>query len=125
GRTLYPGTGEAMEIGDGPGEGYNINIPLQAGTGDDVYLWAFEQAVLPVLEVFQPDILITQAGCDAHVRDPLPHLRLTSRAYESVFQRLDALNRPWIVTGGGGNDLDTVPRLWTMACSIVAGEELS
>jgi len=33
-RTIYPGTGFAGQIGEGKGEGYNVNVPLPPGTSD-------------------------------------------------------------------------------------------
>jgi acetoin utilization deacetylase AcuC-like enzyme len=78
---LYPGTGDAIETGEGEGQGYTVNVPLSAGGGDDVYRGAFERVVLPVLSEFAPELVLVSAGFDAAVRDPLSEMRLESDAF--------------------------------------------
>ncbi len=52
GRTLYPGTGFIDELG-GPGAyGYNINIPLPPGTGEEGFLYALDNMVIPILDEY-------------------------------------------------------------------------
>jgi len=75
--TLFPGTGLPGETGSGAGEGYAVNVALPAGTGDDGWLRAFDAVVPPLLRVFQPEVLVSQHGCDSHRLDPLAHLELT------------------------------------------------
>ncbi len=88
GRTLYPGTGFLQEYG-GPGAlGKTINIPLPPTTGDAGYLYALENAVLPILEDFKPHIIINSAGQDNHFTDPLANMRLTARGYAELTKRL-------------------------------------
>ena len=126
GRYLFPGTGFVEEKGSGPGEGYSVNLPLAPYTGDDVYLWAFQQAVLPLLELFKPDALVTQLGVDTYYSDPLTHLALTSRGFVSVVESLAqaAKGVPWIALGGGGYDLSAVARCWALAYGVMTGQEL-
>jgi acetoin utilization deacetylase AcuC-like enzyme len=78
---LYPGTGDALETGEGDGVGYTLNVPLSAGGGDDVYRGAFDRVVLPVLSEFSPELVLISAGFDAAVRDPLSEMRLESDAF--------------------------------------------
>ncbi len=54
GETLYPGTGFETETGAKDGIGYNVNIPLLAGTDDEVYLLAVESLVPPSWRVSNP-----------------------------------------------------------------------
>jgi acetoin utilization deacetylase AcuC-like enzyme len=77
----YPGSGAADERGGGPGEGYTINIPLPARSGDDVYAAAFENIVLPALHTFAPQLLLVSAGFDAHEDDPLAWMALTTDGF--------------------------------------------
>ena len=63
---LYPGTGSMEDTGSGDGEGATINIPLPAGSGDTVYLDAFEQVVVPAVRRFAPQLVLVSAGYDSH-----------------------------------------------------------
>ena len=78
---FYPGTGAEHERGGAGAEGTTLNIPLPAGTGDDVYQRAFEELVLPALGDFTPELLVVSAGFDAHVDDPLANMRVTTEGF--------------------------------------------
>lgn len=119
GHLLFPGTGETDEIGDGPGKGYSVNIPLTTHTDDDIYLWAFSEIVPALVAKFNPDIVVTQLGCDSHYLDPLTHLSLTTGGYTEVIKKIRAFNRPWLAFGGGGYDVAVAARSWTLAYSIM------
>jgi acetoin utilization protein AcuC len=122
GRTLFPGTGFVEEVGRGPGRGYSVNVPLPPYTDDGAYLFAFDQTVPPLLERFAPDIVVTQLGVDTHVGDPLAALALTTRGQRAVFERLARLSPRWLALGGGGYNLDVVPRAWTLAFLTMTGD---
>lgn len=103
----YPGTGAADERGSGAGRGTTLNIPLEAGTVDEVFVRAYEDQVIPALDAFQPDVLLVSAGFDAHVRDPLGGLRVTTDGYQRVVSLLDDASRrlcqrrsAWVTEGG-------------------------
>jgi acetoin utilization protein AcuC len=123
GRFLYPGTGFPDEIGEGEGEGYCVNLPLAPHTTDDVYLWAFREAVVPVLEAFRPDYVFSQLGVDTHYRDPLTHMSLTTHGYVAVIDEIAQQAPRWVAVGGGGYDVTVVPRAWTLAFARMAGLE--
>lgn len=80
----YPGTGAATEIGEGEGRGFTVNLPLEAGATGDDYRVTFDEVVLPVLRQFAPDLLLISAGFDAHERDPLGGMRLTTQAFPAM-----------------------------------------
>jgi acetoin utilization deacetylase AcuC-like enzyme len=82
---LYPGTGAPSERGQ---HGTIVNAPLRAGDGTDVFRDAFESAILPRLEAFQPDLLIISAGFDAHWRDPLANINLKEPDFAWATQKL-------------------------------------
>lgn len=124
GRTLFPGTGFVQETGSGVGEGTSFNLPLPAGTDDDGYLWAFDQVVPQAIERFSPDIVVTQLGVDTHAADPLAGLMLSTRGQQAIFRRLAPLAQRWLALGGGGYNLEVVPRAWTMALAVMEGFEL-
>ncbi len=80
----YPGTGAADEIGKDAGEGFTVNAPLEVGAVDDDYQLIFADLVLPVVRQFGPDVLVVSAGFDAHERDPLGGMRLTTAAFAAM-----------------------------------------
>jgi acetoin utilization deacetylase AcuC-like enzyme len=80
----YPGTGAATEIGDGDAAGLTVNVPLEVGATDDDYHAAFGDLVVPVLHAFNPDVVLVSAGFDAHERDPLGGMRLTTGAFSAM-----------------------------------------
>jgi acetoin utilization protein AcuC len=123
GKYLFPGTGETNETGEGPGKGYSVNIPLFPKTDDDIYLWAFRQIVPPLVKAFNPDVLVTQLGCDAYHVDPLTDLMLTTDGYTKLVKELGKLAPKWVALGGGGYDMDAVVRLWTLAYGIMLERE--
>jgi acetoin utilization protein AcuC len=120
GRTLFPGSGGVEETGRGAGQGYAVNLPLPRHTDDEAYLWAFDQLVPPLIARFDPDIVVTQLGVDTHVLDPLAELDLTTQGQLAVVQRLARLAPHWLALGGGGYNLDVVPRAWTLALALMA-----
>jgi len=87
----YPGTGAESERGGGEGEGATLNIPLASGSGDQVYLSAFDEILVPSLEAFEPELIIVSAGFDAHALDPLAGMELSTSAYTEMTRRLLAL----------------------------------
>ncbi|HEV2602096.1 MAG TPA: histone deacetylase family protein [Microvirga sp.] len=82
---LYPGTGALSERGE---HNTIVNAPLAAGDGGEVFREAFETAVLPRIDAFQPDLIVISAGFDAHWRDPLASLNLTEADFAWATQRL-------------------------------------
>ena len=85
---FYPGTGAADEIGSGAGKGFTVNLPLEVGSVDEDYRVAFSDVVVPVLRQYDPDLLLVSAGFDAHERDPLAGMRLTSAAFGAMTMEL-------------------------------------
>ncbi len=85
----YPGTGAESERGSGPGEGFTRNIPLPAGSGNKVYIRAFEEILIPIAEKFQPEFVLISAGFDPHRDDPLADMMVTKEG----FARLTAIVR--------------------------------
>lgn len=80
----YPGTGRATERGHGKGEGATINVPMEAGEGDDEYLAVFQKVLVPAADAFKPDVVIISAGFDAHRDDPLASMGLTENGYAGL-----------------------------------------
>src|ERR1700727_2808308 len=125
--TLFPGTGRPSETGAGPGEGYAVNVALPAGTGDAGWLRAFDAVVPPLLRSFQPQLLVSQHGCDSHRLDPLAQLEVTvdgQRRAQSMVHELahETAGGRWLCTGGGGYALAAVvPRSWRHLRGMASG----
>ena len=104
---FYPGTGAASEQGRGPGLGFTLNIPLDAGAMDAEIERKYQQQVYPKLREFKPELLMISAGFDAHELDPLGQLRMTTDGFDrltrALFAEADALcqGRVVVVTEGG------------------------
>jgi len=124
GESLFPGTGFVEEIGRGRGIGYAVNAPLLPGSDDEIFLWVLDQVVPPLLTAFKPDVLVTQLGADTHRTDPLTNLALTTGGFAEAVRRLQPLCRKWIALGGGGYNLENVPRSWTLAWAIMNRREV-
>ncbi len=77
----YPGTGSSDETGAGAGQGYTLNVPLPAGSGDAAYTRAFEEILMPAASRFHPDIVLVSAGFDAHIDDPLAGMAVTTEEF--------------------------------------------
>jgi acetoin utilization protein AcuC len=125
GRTLFPGTGFADEMGTGAGVGYSVNVPLPPYTDDETHLWAFHQIVPPLLERFKADIVVTQLGVDTHYQDPLAHLMLSTAGHTALCESLDRLAPRWLALGGGGYDISVVPRSWALAFGVMSGQSFA
>lgn len=80
----YPGSGRDSERGRGAGEGYTINVPMEAGEGDEEYRRIFHEVLVPAADAFKPDFVIISAGFDAHKDDPLASMGLTEEGYRDL-----------------------------------------
>ncbi len=125
GKTLYPGSGFTSECGSGTGAGYSVNLPLLAGTTDEIYLEGFHALVPRLVRAYQPDVLVTELGADGHWRDPLTHLKLTTRAYIEIARTLRSFDLPWLALGGGGYDPLATTRVWTLLFGKMIDKEFS
>lgn len=81
---FYPGTGEKHRTGSGAGEGANLNVPLPAGTGDEVLLEVSRSVLGPRVRNFSPDMILLSAGFDAFERDPLGGFAVTVEGFASL-----------------------------------------
>lgn len=124
GDRLFPGTGFVEEHGEGAGQGYSVNVPLEPYTEDEVYHEAFEAVVPPLLGAFKPDVVVAQLGIDSHHTDPLTHLSLSVQGFARAVARIVELSPRLVALGGGGYDLTNVARAWTAAWAVMNGVEL-
>ncbi|ADD07401.1 HdaI-type histone deacetylase (plasmid) [Natrialba magadii ATCC 43099] len=87
----HPQTGDLDEVGTGDGEGYNVNVPLPPGTGDEGYEHVFDRIVEPLLRSYDPDLLLISAGQDAGTMDPLGRNVVTKGGFEELGRRARVL----------------------------------
>ena len=126
---LYPtDTGSLMEIGSGPGEGFNVNIPLPPGSGDRAYALAFESLVEPMIRGFGPELILASAGQDAGAADPLGRMSVTTEGFRHLAARITQIATE--VCGGrviavqeGGYSLDHMPYCTLAIIEAMAGLE--
>lgn len=131
GKYLFPGTGNTTERGDGQGYGFSVNIPLDAYTEDDSFLEVYQKLIPKLVRGFQPDVILTQNGCDAHAYDPLTHLSCSMKVYQQIPRLAHEMAHTycsgrWIAVGGGGYDIwRVVPRAWTLLWSEMSDQPLA
>jgi len=89
----FPGTGALHETGRGEGIGCTMNFPFPSGTGEAVYLEAFDEVLVPVMEQYRPTWILVSAGYDAHYADPLTDLGLRSHTFFLLTARVQELAR--------------------------------
>jgi acetoin utilization deacetylase AcuC-like enzyme len=124
---FYPGTGAASDIGTGKGQGFTVNLPVEAGGTDADFEMLYTTIVAPVIRQFRPGLILLSAGFDAHADDPLGGMRLSteqlgrltalavSLADECCEGRLAALTE-------GGYDLKALAGCLRLSARAVSGE---
>jgi len=109
---LYPGTGDADDVGTGAGEGFTINLPVPPGSGPDDFLSIVQHVVVPVAREHRPGLIAISAGYDAHRADPLAQCMLDAAAYADMTATMrdlaSELDVPLLVCLEGGYDLDAL-----------------
>ncbi len=124
----YPGTGWIDEIGTGAGTGYNINVPLPAGTDDAGFIAAFEDILVPAALEFNPDIVLISAGQDANANDGLAQMRMSVNGFAALASIVRAIAKE--TCGGkvaaaleGGYDLGLLARSVAAVLGVFMGKE--
>lgn len=125
----YPGTGWVDETGKGKGEGYTLNFPFPAGTGEEFYMQAFERVVLPAGRRFEPDLVMVSAGYDSHAGDLLCSMRLGDSSFRKMAGSLagfseDCCSGRLIVTLEGGYNLNAEARAIVQTVAGLAGVDI-
>ncbi len=130
GRYLFPGTGDATELGEGVAAGTAVNNPLLPGVGERPWLLVLESLLPELAASFGPDLIVSQHGADSHAWDPLAHLNVTTTAHGAAARLVDAIAHRyaggrWLATGGGGYDAyRVVPRTWALTWLAGAHREV-
>ena len=106
---IFPGSGAREDAGSGAGEGFTINLPVPAGSGEETWLGLLEQEVLPAAVRFEPQLVLISAGFDAHRDDPLAGCLLEASSFGRMASTVRAAANDWGAPIGavleGGYDL--------------------
>lgn len=86
--SFYPGSGYEDEAGTGAGKGTTLNLPLGAGAEDDDYKRAFDSSIVPAVRSFDPELIMVSAGFDAHMRDPLGGMKVSTEGFRWMARTL-------------------------------------
>ncbi len=125
GRYLYPGTGFAYETGKGSAKGTKLNLPLRPGSGDAVFVEAFD-AVEAFIRKFDPEFIFLQCGADGLKSDPITHLEYSAKAHSYAAEKLHKLAHEIcdgriLATGGGGYNPENVRDAWIAIARGLSG----
>jgi acetoin utilization deacetylase AcuC-like enzyme len=109
---FYPGTGPLEDVGSGAGEGFLLNLPVPAGSGEEVFLSLVDHVAAPAARQFRPDLILISGGFDAHRDDPVGGCTLETSSYAELARRVRALADDLGVPAGvvleGGYDLEAL-----------------
>ena len=126
---IYPGTGPLGDAGSGPGEGYTINLPVPAGSEEDLWLSLLEHIVLPAAEAFEPELVLISAGFDAHRADPLADCRLESGSFAEMARHVrdfaEQLDAPVGAVLEGGYEPAALAQCVRTTLTALGGDEPS
>ena len=127
---MYPHDGFIKDIGAGDGAGYTINMPFPMDSGDAVYTHAFDELVPPLIDFYRPEFIIFLPGIDAHYKDRLAHLTLTTDTLRHIAEAIHDSAHCYCdgrlaVLAGGGYHPESF--LWGMATvmSVLTGHPYS
>jgi acetoin utilization deacetylase AcuC-like enzyme len=124
---IFPGSGALGDTGSGAGEGFTINLPVPAGSGEEVWLELVDRVVLPAAIGFEPELMLISAGFDAHRADPLAGCQLEDESFARIATRVrDAAASMGVPVGAvleGGYDLTALADSVVATMSALAGEE--
>jgi acetoin utilization deacetylase AcuC-like enzyme len=122
---LYPGTGPASDAGSGAGEGYTVNLPVPGGSGDETYGSLVAHVVCPLIEIWEPQLVLISAGFDAHRLDPLANCSVTEAGYAAMTASLRracaAVGAPLGMVLEGGYSLQALTGSVAALAPVLAG----
>lgn len=125
---FYPGeSGDVKNVGEGPGEGFNLNFPINQTqgqfVGDQEYIFAYERMVLPVLREFNPEIVLISCGFDCLLFDPLGGFHVTQDALSYMLYSIsNQVTSKVVVVLEGGYNLRQLPIASECLLRVMLGE---
>lgn len=116
-------SGFLEEVGKGKGKGFNMNVPLPKGTKDRDYLYALEESLKIVKELFEPEVYVLQLGTDTLREDYLSKFEISNAGFLRAFDIVREAFGEGIYIGGGGYHPIALVRAWAILwCRITCRE---
>lgn len=112
----YPGTGRDFEKGKDQGTGFTLNSTVLPGQGDEEYMALLKRDLLPAFDSFQPEFIFISAGFDAHTKDDMSDVHLTTAGYSWITKQIVKLAEKYadgrlVSVLEGGYSLELLPEL--------------
>lgn len=101
-----------------------MNVPLQHGLDDEMFLGVFNSIYPTIAHRFSPDAIVIQCGSDGLAKDPLGGFNLTPRSLSACVQQIVASGLPTILLGGGGYNIPNTVRCWARITADLVGCQL-
>ncbi|KAF8638887.1 hypothetical protein AX17_001940 [Amanita inopinata Kibby_2008] len=118
---FFPGTGKLDDNGASEGKHFCLNVPLQDGIDDEMYLTIFKTVIDDTVTAFRPTSIVLQCGADSLGCDRLGAFNLSIAAHGECVNFVRKYNVPLLVVGGGGYTIKNVSRCWTYETSVLVG----
>ncbi|KAI6017546.1 hypothetical protein BKA83DRAFT_678304 [Pisolithus microcarpus] len=121
---FFPGTGKVDDNGANLGKHFCLNVPLQDGIDDEMYLTVFKTVIEDTVTAFRPTAIVLQCGADSLGCDRLGAFNLSIAAHGECVNFVRKFNVPLLVLGGGGYTIKNVSRCWTYETAVLVGAEI-
>lgn len=121
---FFPGTGKLDDNGAGLGKYFCLNVPLQDGIDDDMYLTVFKTVIGDTITHFQPTSIVLQCGADSLGLDRLGAFNLSIAAHGECVNYVRTFGVPLLVVGGGGYTVKNVSRCWAYETAVLVGADI-
>ncbi|KAH9039419.1 hypothetical protein EDB84DRAFT_1650458 [Lactarius hengduanensis] len=108
----------------GLGKYFCINVPLQDGIDDDMYLTVFKTVIGDTVTHFQPTSIVLQCGADSLGLDRLGAFNLSIAAHGECVNYVRTFGVPLLVVGGGGYTVKNVSRCWAYETAVLVGADI-
>lgn len=95
------------ETGEGPGTGFNVNLPMPHGSTEDFFFQQVAKA-LDAVKRFAPDALVFSHGFDIYKGDPQSKVAVTTEGFNRLGKLVAELGLPTVVIQEGGYDLNSL-----------------
>ncbi|KAI3872995.1 hypothetical protein MKW92_025144 [Papaver armeniacum] len=109
--------GSHSMIGEGPGTGYNVNVPWEQGEcGDADYFAVWDHVLIPIAKAFNPDMILISGGFDAAAGDTMGACSVTPDGYSVMMKKLMPFARGKVMMAlEGGYNLESLSKS-VLAC---------
>lgn len=121
---FFPGTGKLDDNGAGLGKHFSLNVPLQDGIDDEMYVTVFKTVIDDTVTAFRPTSIVLQCGADSLGSDRLGAFNLSIKGHGECVDFVKRYNVPLLILGGGGYTIKNVSRCWTYETSVLVGVTL-